>query len=507
VNTISIASDLEVTGNILITGDSYKIDSQSLEVKDRIIGIAYDNTLSGADTGILMEYPTKNIGLIHHGASGNPYAQEFTIGYTQNTATDTTILNDPANKITVNVLGDLHTQNNMTVDSGGSYFGDGTTLTGVALSADMTSNALRITNIVSVNDTQTGLISGLRTDVTTLTTANTVQASLITGIKTDMTSNALRITNLVTSNVDIWSNLESNVLRIETLEDANTVQGVLIADLTTDMTSNALRITNLVTSNVDIWSNLESNVLRIETLEDANTVQGVLIADLTTDMTSNALRVTNLVTSNVDIWSNLASNVLRIDDLVASNTVQGGLITGLTTDITNLDTNLTDNASRVDALVATDAVYAGLLSGLRTDLDDTFITKTSDTTVISSNLEVTGNIFMRGERFIIESETTLINDAIIGIANNNTTSTTDVGILMQRPNANVALVHHGGTDIFTIGYTQDTLEATDITNDTVNEINVNVLGQLHVTNNLTVGTGGSYYGDGTTLTGVALRLI
>ena len=125
---VSITSNLEITGNILMSGETYKIDSQSLEVKDRIVGIAYDNTLSGADTGILMEYPTKNIGLIHHGASGNPYAQEFTIGYTQNTATDTTILNDPANKITVNVLGDLHTQNNMTVDSGGSYFGDGTTL-------------------------------------------------------------------------------------------------------------------------------------------------------------------------------------------------------------------------------------------------------------------------------------------------------------------------------------------------------------------------------------------
>lgn len=406
VNTISIASNLEVTGNILITGDSYKIDSQSLEVKDRIIGIAYENTLSGADTGILMEYPTKNIGLIHHGASGNPYAQEFTIGYTQNTSTDTTILHDTANNITVNVLGHLHTQNNMTVETGGSYYGDGTTLTGVALSVDMTSNALRITNVESVNGSQTGLITGLRTDVTTLTTANTVQASLITGIKTDMTSNASRIT---------------------TLESANTVQGGLITAIETDVTDNASRIT---------------------TLESANTVQGGLI--------------------------------------------------------TVIETNLTDNASRVTSLEATDAVYAGLLSGLRTDLDDTFITKTSDTTVISSNLEVTGNIFMRGERFIIESETTLINDAIIGIANNNTTSTTDVGILMQRPNANVALVHHGGTDTFTIGYTQDTLEATDITNDTTNEINVNVLGQLHVQNNLTVGTGGSYYGDGTTLTGVAL---
>ena len=53
-DTVSITSNLEITGNILVSGETYKIDSQSLEVKDRIVGIAYDNTLSGADTGILM---------------------------------------------------------------------------------------------------------------------------------------------------------------------------------------------------------------------------------------------------------------------------------------------------------------------------------------------------------------------------------------------------------------------------------------------------------------------
>jgi uncharacterized coiled-coil protein SlyX len=536
---VSITSNLEITGNILVSGETYKIDSQSLEVKDRIVGIAYDNTLSGADTGILMEYPTKNIGLIHHGASGNPYAQEFTIGYTQNTATDTTILNDPTNKITVNVLGDLHTQNNMTVDSGGSYFGDGTTLTGVALATDMTSNAARIANIETVNGTQTGLITGLRADMTsnasrmtTLETANTVQAGLITSIKSDVTS---------------------NTTRISALEAANTVQASLITAIETDVTDNAARITTLEAANTvqaglitAIEADVTDNASRITTLEAANTVQTGLITAIEADVTDNAARITTLEAANTvqaslitAIETDVSDNAARITTLEAANTVQAGLITAIETDvadnatrITNLDTDLTDNASRVTALEATDAVYSGLLTGLRTDVDDndtrivslesantvqaglitglrtdledTFITKTSDSTIISSNLEVTGNIFMRGDRFVVESETTLINDAIIGIANNNTVSTTDVGILMQRPTANVALVHHGGTDTFTIGYTQDTLEATDITNDTTNEINVNVLGQLHVQNNMTVGAGGSYYGDGSTLTGVAL---
>ena len=634
---VSITSNLEITGNILVSGETYKIDSQSLEVKDRIVGIAYDNTLSGADTGILMEYPTKNIGLIHHGASGNPYAQEFTIGYTQNTATDTTILNDPANKITVNVLGDLHTQNNMTVDSGGSYFGDGTTLTGVALATDMTSNAARIATLELANTVQSGLITTTKLDVTsnaaritTLEAANTVQAGLITVIETDVSDNASRITTLEAANTvqsglitAIETDVTDNAARITTLEVANTVQAGLITAIETDVSDNAARITTLETANTvqaglitAIETDVSDNAARISTLEDANTVQAGLITTIETDVSDNAARITTLEAANTvqaglitAIETDVSDNAARITTLEDANTVQAGLITVIETDvsdnatrITNLDTSLTDNASRVTALEATDAVYSGLLTGLRTDVDDndtriaslesantvqaglitaietdvsdnatritnldtsltdnasrittlenantvqaslitaiendvsdnasrittledantvqaglitglrtdledTFITKTSDSTIISSNLEVTGNIFMRGDRFVVESETTLINDAIIGIANNNTVSTTDVGILMQRPTANVALVHHGGTDTFTIGYTQDTLEASDITNDTTNEINVNVLGQLHVQNNMTVGAGGSYYGDGTTLTGVAL---
>ena len=172
---------------------------------------------------------------------------------------------------------------------------------------------------------------------------------------------------------------------------------------------------------------------------------------------------------------------------------------------TNTTTGFVSTANiEVGGNVKIDGLTAGAVPYVASDnfLKDSFISTTTDTTVITSNLDVTGNIFMRGERFIVESETKLINDAIIGIANNNTTATTDVGILMQRPTANVALIHHGGTDKFTIGYTQNNLTATDITNDTTNIINVNVLGELYVQNNIVLGSSGKYYGDGSTLTNV-----
>ena len=372
-DTVVVSSNLEVTGNIVMSGQAYTIESESLKINDRIIGIANNNTLHGADIGMIMNHPTKNVALVHHGASGNPHNHELTIGYTQNTASDTTIVNDTANIITVNVLGHFVTQNNLTVGSGGSYYGDGTTLTGVALFSDMTSNA--------------GRVDALETRATDLELANTVQSGLISGLETSINT--------------------------KSLDDVVNVSNA---------TSNTVQFTNAGTS---------------------------------------------LVTSG------------RLD--------VGSVIS-------------------IGSLSGTKIPYADSNKILR----DSFISTTNDATIITSNLDVTGNIFMRGERFIVESETKLVNDAIIGIANNNTTSTTDVGILMQRPNANVALIHHGATggsydDQFTLGYTQNTLEDSDITNDTANIFTLNVLGNLVTQNNITVGTHGKYYGDGTELTGVALE--
>ena len=113
-----------------------------------------------------------------------------------------------------------------------TYYGDGSTLTGIVTLSDFGDNVSRITNL----ETSNGLI------------------------RTDLTSNALRITNLETSNGLIRTDLTDNVLRITNLETSDGVT-------TTDLTSNALRITNLETSNGLIRTDLTDNVLRITNLE------------------------------------------------------------------------------------------------------------------------------------------------------------------------------------------------------------------------------------------------
>ena len=408
--------------------------------------------------------------------------------------------------------------------------------------SNLADNASRISNLESSNTQIFG-------DLAALSAADIVQEGLITGLGNEIDSNAARISNLETSNGYIWSNLADNASRVSNLETSNGYIWSNLAD-------NASRISNLETSNGHIWSNLADNVSRISNLETSNGYIWSNLADnasrvsnletsngyIWSNLADNASRVSNLETSNGHIWSNLADNASRISNLETSNgylwsnlgivsndladnvtriqnleTATAGTALSLQniTDIGNATTNVVRFTNTATGLITTANIEVGgnvKIGGLPVGavpyvasdnfLKESFISTTTDATVIASNLDVTGNIFMRGERFIIESETKLINDAIIGIANNNTTATTDVGILMQRPTANVALIHHGGTDKFTIGYTQNNLTATDITNDTANVINVNILGELYVQNNMVLGSSGKYYGDGSTLTNV-----
>jgi plastocyanin len=329
-----------------------------------------------------------------------------------------------------------------------SFLGDGTQLTGVALATDLADNSSRI-------DTLSNEINNLDIE----------SALARSNLATDLADNSSRI----------------DTLRVNLIDNSSRI--VLT---NADVADNASRVTVLETD-------LADNASRVTILEDANTVQATLLSTLRTD-------VDNFVVAQQqaggDQSLNLADNAARI---------------------TVLETDLADNSSRLDAQIAhadaANTVQAGLIDDLRTDVDSnanrvSFITAAGETTVIASNLDVTGNIFFRGERFVVDSETKVISDPVLGIANNNTLSTTDIGLVMQRPEANVALVHHGSADAtnpdqFTIGYTQSSVEDSEITIDTGNSITVNILGDLITQDTITATT---FVGDGTQLTGVALEV-
>jgi len=216
---------------------------------------------------------------------------------------------------------------------------------------------------------------------------------------------------------------------------------------------------------------------------------------------------------DLSVGSNLfvdddGSNVLVVDGNVSATYFEGdgsrltGLVTTLesvanignsTTNVIQFTNETTGFVTDANAVIGSNLTISGLTAqkvpyvDAQKVLRDSYITTSTGLTSIDSNLSVTGNMFVYGERFFIESESQLLKDPIIGLANNNVDQNIDIGILMQRPTSNVGIIHHGGTNELTLGYTTSNLTATEIINDLSQELTVNVIGNVVTQNNLSVG--------------------
>ena len=344
---------------------------------------------------------------------------------------------------------------------------------------DITNATLRTSNLEAQNLLITGgniyVTSELEADATVLNLENVTR-------KGNVSSNTIEITNATTGIV-----ATGNVHALKFIGSGSHLTGIP---------------PTAITGTLSQWSDGANS--------DVYIASNVGIGNVHT-LTSNNLQVGgNLYVRDTD------ANVLTVNGNVVASYFEGdgsrlsGIVTDLqgVTDNGNVTTNVVQFSNATTGLVTTanievggDIKVVGLTAGtvpyIASDkfLKDSFITMTGDATVITSNLDVTGNIFMRGNKFIVESETKLINDAIIGIANNNASSTTDKGIIMQNDpsnaNGNVAIIHHGAgggfADQLTFGYTADPLDTVTVTNDLTKELTVNILGNVITQNNLSVG--------------------
>jgi len=176
---------------------------------------------------------------------------------------------------------------------------------------------------------------------------------------------------------------------------------------------------------------------------------------------------------------NVGANLV-IDD-VASNIIY---VTG------NIHT--TGDLEAGNNVKAESNIYIGGLSALRYPmvdennyLIDSNIYEEDGTVIVNTDAEISGNLIVHGTRTELATETMIVDDVIIGIANNNPSHALDTGIVMEHPGHNVGLIHHGDEDRFTIGYTQNTAADSSIDPD-ANNIHVDILGNLTVQNDFSV---------------------
>ena len=248
-DTTIISSNLEIHGNVMVIGNSFAIESNSFVVKDRIIGIANNNSSHLLDVGIVMQHPGKNIGLIHHGAAteNDPHDHTFTIGYTQNTLTDNHILDD-SNLITVEILGNLVTQNNLTVSQDAI-------ITGSTPSISKTTGALQVAGGVGI----IGSVFAESGDFTSLVTTSNVATTNLTASDTIHTTN-LTTTNISTINITSSDTIHTTNVATTNLTASDTIHTTNVA--TTNVTaSDTLHTTNLIASDtVKVTNGLITNL-------------------------------------------------------------------------------------------------------------------------------------------------------------------------------------------------------------------------------------------------------
>jgi cytoskeletal protein CcmA (bactofilin family) len=387
---IKIAANVEIVGNIIVTGNTFNITANDITITDRIIDIANNNPSHELDIGILMEHPGYNIGIIHHGT--HPHHLSF--GYTsEGPGTDHVDWKSDSH-ITANVWGHLITQNTVTVEYNDVYIVGGGLGIGigdrsgdnkpdanihVVGNAFVTSNITTSSNILVDGDAAatsktTGALQvaggvGVQGDIyaTNVTGTDTVKGGTLTGTSVYGTisgSNTAAVSDLTASGTVKGGTLTGTSV-YGTISGSNTAA---MSDLTASGTVKGATLTG-----TSVYGTISgSNTASVSSLTASGTVKGATLTGTSVYGTisgSNTASVSSLTASGTVKGATLTgtsvygtiegSNTAAVSDLTASGTVKGATLTGTSV----YGTISGSNTAAVSDLTASGTVKGGTLTG------------------------------------------------------------------------------------------------------------------------------------------------
>ena len=329
--------------------------------------------------------------------STNVYATEFygdggtlsNIAANKNFQEVTDIGATTSNKITLtNSVTSLETSGNVSITgnvTASKFYGDGTTLTGVALSTDLASNSTRIGNL------ETNLTNN-STRITTVTNNLTNNVIRIGNLETNLTNNSSRIGNLETNLTNnstrittVTNNLTNNVIRIGNLETNLTNNSSRIGTLETDMTSNASRINTLETEiqpvnrgGTNITTYAKGDIL---IASSTNTLSNLSLGTGGYVLTSNS-------TSGLPEWKSSSDLGTQVAELSNGSYILGGLYNGITDKEWSVQASTSNTADYIVARDSSGDIFVSNVNAINIRGDGSGITNSNASNISLGTLAV-----------------------------------------------------------------------------------------------------------------------
>ena len=230
-----------------------------------------------------------------------------------------------------------------------------------------------------------------------------------------------------------------------------------------EMAANTISIREEMQSNLALKANIESPVFTGIITGDGGGISNISLQDVTeygnsTDRTITMSNALSMVTSgNVGINTPTPQRMLHVaGDILADDDIIG-----------------------VD-FYGDDATFTGGLT-------------------VSKDTLIYGNLEVRGNTTYLSTQNLLVEDPILALGANNTSSSLDTGliVLVYQGDSNVAFGYRGASNEFIISHTLSSPNDAELIPDTSNSINVHVYGDV---------TADSFIGDGGLLSNIASNL-
>jgi hypothetical protein len=240
------AAEAEFLGNLTLSGNTTILNSESVTISDRIFGVAANNSVSGLDSGFMIEHQEgdpleyANVALIYHADE-----HRLSIGYTQNTFTDDHILHyeDETHQMLIDLRGNVQIQNNVTIGetldvTGTVTFADDLTVGAVSnLFVDVSTSRVGINEASPTVSLDIG--GDTRVQGTTDTTVKTAGALVVAG-GLGVASNIHSTNVYAASHVGVGTNAASAPLHMLVSGTGETTNGIYMKSAAGSSTNDAI---------------------------------------------------------------------------------------------------------------------------------------------------------------------------------------------------------------------------------------------------------------------------